>query len=111
MGKSCECMYIDDKQPFVGVQFVLPTIDSDTNLCLMCLRKTTHLLFFHTILQGNFLQGNSPEGNKLQVGFRDRISDNKAKDRLLGNNLRDKLLRFKVRDRLRHQPQGGGGVR
>ena len=52
MGKSCECMYIDDKQPFVGVQFVLPTIDSDTNLCLMCLRKTTHLLFFHTIRQG-----------------------------------------------------------
>ena len=56
MGVNCECMLLDLDQPFVGVQFVIPfTNDSDfaaNNLCIICLRKTTQLLFHHVVSQG-----------------------------------------------------------
>lgn len=68
MGKSCECMYIDDKQRFVGVQYVLPSLAHSSSLCLLCLRKVTHLLFFHTIRQGKTPQGVIQRyGNKCGV--------------------------------------------
>ena len=56
MGINCECMFIDEKNPFVGVQFPIPDYDnckmSNNSLCLCCLRKTTQLLFFHVIQGG-----------------------------------------------------------
>ena len=56
MGANCECMMIDPVQPFVGVRFVLPfnsEVDfTPNNLCILCLRKTTQLLFHHVIAKG-----------------------------------------------------------
>ena len=57
MKSDCECMFIDRKNPFVGVQFVLPHVQgghqSNTNgLCILCLRKNTQLLFYKTLFQG-----------------------------------------------------------
>jgi hypothetical protein len=59
MGPQCECMVLDQTQPFVGVQFVLPTtlnapaVDLRDGMCLLCLRKTTQILFYQTIERGH----------------------------------------------------------
>lgn len=52
-GRECECMFINPNKPFVCIQFVLPqsTITS-SGLCIICLRKTTQLLFHKTIFNG-----------------------------------------------------------
>ena len=54
MGNDCECMMIDSKTRFVGVQFEIPSTTSQlsNNLCLLCLRKITLLLFYETIQKG-----------------------------------------------------------
>lgn len=55
MDKECECMYIDDKEPFVGVQFLLPTLSNlsiDNSMCVLCLRKITQLLYYKTVHLG-----------------------------------------------------------
>lgn len=53
MGADCECMHIDRAQPFVGVRFVLPDVRADdNNMCVLCLRKTTHILFYRVVLGG-----------------------------------------------------------
>jgi len=53
MGQQCECMLIDHTQPFVGTQFILPNVEYDTNgMCVLCLRKTTQLIFYKTLHQG-----------------------------------------------------------
>jgi len=53
MGQQCECMIIDNTQPFVGTQFILPNVEYDTNgMCVLCLRKTTQLIFYKTLHQG-----------------------------------------------------------
>lgn len=54
MGSQCECMLIDNNKPFVGTQFVLPSETSNTNkMCVLCLRKTTQMLFYYTIHAGH----------------------------------------------------------
>lgn len=61
MNMQCECMVLDPTQPFVGVQFVLPNTmqainsDSRDGMCLLCLRKTTQILFYQTIDRGHRL--------------------------------------------------------
>jgi hypothetical protein len=50
---QCECMKIDPQQPFVGVQFPLPIVDKSNGMCLLCMRKTTHILFYNIIREGN----------------------------------------------------------
>lgn len=53
MGSACECMVIDPAMPFVGTRFVIPDSNhADNNMCLLCLRKTTQLLFHRVINQG-----------------------------------------------------------
>lgn len=53
MGTDCECMHIDRAQPFVGVRFVIPDVRaSGNNMCLLCLRRTTHVLFYRVVLKG-----------------------------------------------------------
>lgn len=52
MGDQCECMFLDVAEPFVGTVFVLPTLNDKNNLCVLCLRKTTHLLFYHLLQKG-----------------------------------------------------------
>ena len=53
MKDSCECMYIDEQEKFVGTQFVLPELDVNTEgLCVLCLRKRTQLLFYSIVHQG-----------------------------------------------------------
>lgn len=57
MGNECECMYIDDQERFIGVQFVFPDIETYStstrnNLCVLCLRKTTQLLYYKTVHEG-----------------------------------------------------------
>ena len=57
MGDQCECMFIDVSEPFVGTVFVLPTLNDMNNLCVLCLRKTTHLLFYHMLQKGVPMKG------------------------------------------------------
>ena len=54
---QCECMKIDADNAFVGVQFELPTLQSARNgMCLLCLRKSTHVLFYNILKQGHTTQ-------------------------------------------------------
>jgi hypothetical protein len=53
MDYQCECMFIDDENPFVGTRFCLPNSEeSDGGMCVLCIRKSTQLLFYHTINKG-----------------------------------------------------------
>ena len=61
MGNNCECQFIDEHNPFVGVQFMLPvelfiphqdTIDPElasNKLCVLCCRKNTQALFYDAL--------------------------------------------------------------
>ena len=51
MKQQCECMFLDFSQPFVGTQFIFPEL-RENKLCIICLRKTSALLFYHTINKG-----------------------------------------------------------
>jgi hypothetical protein len=54
---QCECMKIDVDNAFVGVQFELPTMQSARNgMCVLCLRKSTHVLFYNILKQGHTSQ-------------------------------------------------------
>ncbi|KAJ1466802.1 hypothetical protein T484DRAFT_1756348 [Baffinella frigidus] len=63
MGSNCECQFVDEHNPFIGVQFTLP-VDafsvSDTSagmveelssnrLCVLCCRKNTQSLFYEAL--------------------------------------------------------------
>lgn len=53
MGQACECMLIDTNKPFVCTQFVIPNISNEhQGMCVLCLRKTTQLLYYKTIYTG-----------------------------------------------------------
>jgi len=53
MGEACECMLIDAARPFVATQFVIPNISNEhQGMCVLCLRKTTQLLYYKTIYNG-----------------------------------------------------------
>jgi hypothetical protein len=74
MGNSCECQFVDEHNPFVGVQFTLPiaifppTADTETShgpkeastqglehelsvntMCVLCCRKNTQSLFYDAL--------------------------------------------------------------
>jgi len=54
MGNNCECMLIDPVAPFVCTQFVIPNVsNSHQGMCVLCLRKTTQLLYYKTIYNGH----------------------------------------------------------
>jgi hypothetical protein len=54
---QCECMKIDVDNAFVGVQFELPTMQNARNgMCVLCLRKSTHVLFYNILKQGHSTQ-------------------------------------------------------
>lgn len=58
MKESCECNFIDLQTPFTGVAFVGSEINMlHTGLCILCLRKTTQMLFYRVVAGG--LQSNS----------------------------------------------------
>jgi hypothetical protein len=50
---QCECMKIDPQNQFVGVQFPLPNVEKSNGMCLLCMRKTTHILFYNILRDGN----------------------------------------------------------
>ena len=53
MEEACECNFIDLEQPFVGVAFVSANINvQHTGLCVLCLRKTTQMLFYRIVTGG-----------------------------------------------------------
>ena len=53
MGEACECMMIDATRPFIATQFVIPNISNEhQGMCVLCLRKTTQLLYYKTIYNG-----------------------------------------------------------
>lgn len=53
MDTQCECMMIDTKNQFVGVEFSIPNVEkSSGGMCVLCLRKISTLLFFQTIHKG-----------------------------------------------------------
>lgn len=59
MGDECECRVIDRSQPFVGTCFVIPQVrHADNNMCVLCLRKTTQIMFYRVVTQG--LRTNAP---------------------------------------------------
>ena len=63
MGGNCECQFVDEHNPFIGVQFTLPveafssaaaTSDmieelSSNKLCVLCCRKNTQSLFYEAL--------------------------------------------------------------
>jgi hypothetical protein len=63
MGGNCECQFIDEQTPFIGVQFTLPVeafssmtttsamIEelSSNKLCVLCCRKNTQSLFYEAL--------------------------------------------------------------
>lgn len=54
---QCECMKIDAENTFVGVQFELPNVNSTKHgMCILCLRKSTHMLFYNILKQGHSTQ-------------------------------------------------------
>ena len=61
MGINCECMFIDQAYPFVGVSFPIPNYNTgdmmDNGMCVLCLRKLTQLLFYHVIQCGMHMDG------------------------------------------------------
>ena len=56
MGINCECMFIDENIPFVGVSFPIPNYNTgdfvENNMCVLCLRKITQLLFYNVVQCG-----------------------------------------------------------
>lgn len=69
LGAQCECMFIDSSKAFVGVQFQLPDVPSSAaGMCVLCLRKTTTLLFYQTIYNGESINAViQKHGNKCGV--------------------------------------------
>ena len=54
MKSACECMQIDPSQPFIGTAFIVPSETTINNgMCVLCLRKTTQMLFYKTIHCGH----------------------------------------------------------
>jgi hypothetical protein len=63
MGSNCECQFIDEHNPFIGVQFTLPVEAfssssatasmveelSSNKLCVLCCRKNTQSLFYEAL--------------------------------------------------------------
>jgi hypothetical protein len=63
MGSNCECQFVDEHNPFIGVKFTLPVESfSDSNvsasmaeelssnrLCVLCCRKNTQSLFYEAL--------------------------------------------------------------
>ena len=47
-GQQCECMFIDRTQPFVGVEFLLPSEERPPtpHLCVLCCRAITQQLYY-----------------------------------------------------------------
>ncbi len=50
---QCECMKIDRDNQFVGVQFALPCVQTSNGMCILCLRKSTHLIFYIVLREGH----------------------------------------------------------
>jgi hypothetical protein len=59
MRSSCECMFIDSQQPFVGVEFVLPGEDVTEvpQMCVLCSRASTQQLFYDIIFDNSTFTG------------------------------------------------------
>jgi hypothetical protein len=54
MRDNCEGMMIDPANAFVCTQFVIPNISNEhQGMCVLCLRKTTQLLYYKTIYNGH----------------------------------------------------------
>ena len=63
MGSNCECQFVDEYNPFVGVQFALPVEAltgsamsaglaeelSTNKMCVLCCRKNTQALFYEAL--------------------------------------------------------------
>ena len=53
LGQFCECNFIDAGHEFVGVSFVMPDLRAgESNMCILCLRKLTQMLFYRMINGG-----------------------------------------------------------
>jgi hypothetical protein len=60
MGASCECMFVDAGQPFVGTEFVIPMEEpsaENPQLCVLCCRKVTQQLFHEMLFEGVSFRG------------------------------------------------------
>ena len=51
--EQCECMKIDPQNQFVGVQFPLPNVEKSNGMCVLCMRKTTHIIFYNILRDGS----------------------------------------------------------
>lgn len=60
MGTECECMFINPNNAFVGVEFVIPDEDLDTQtpqMCVLCSRACTQQLFYDVVFDNTTFQG------------------------------------------------------
>jgi hypothetical protein len=53
LGQYCECNFIDAAHSFVGVSFLMPDLQClENNMCILCLRKLTQMLFYRIVNGG-----------------------------------------------------------
>lgn len=58
MGSKCECNYIDDTKPFVGIRFILPHgSPMPDNLCVCCHRRVVQDLYYDLLYSGRPFRG------------------------------------------------------
>lgn len=60
MKEKCECMTIDPKNPFIGVEFVVPNEDVDSStpqMCVLCSRAHTQQLFYDIVFDNASFNG------------------------------------------------------
>ena len=60
MGNECECMFINPNNAFIGVEFVIPDEDLDTQtpqMCVLCSRACTQQLFYDVVFDNTTFQG------------------------------------------------------
>lgn len=58
-GSLCECNFIDERTPFIGVEFLLPgqELPDTPQMCVLCSRKVTQKLFYDIVFAGKQHQG------------------------------------------------------
>lgn len=59
MGDECECNMIDKRNPFVGVEFLLPDENrhDDVQMCVLCHRRFVQLMFHEMVYTGKQFRG------------------------------------------------------
>ena len=74
-GKTCECMFIDPEQPFVGVEFLLPgeRQPPTPHMCVLCCRAVTQQLYYDVVFDKQASRPRPPRGGDAAARLRRRL--------------------------------------